>query len=182
MPRWCRSSSAPFQLQAAVEQRCDLPQSVDTDTYRGELDRQGNAIKLAANLGQHVCVVIGKIGAMTCGRGPLHEQPHRWITQRLAHTQSRSPGWCLQRHKLKNLLTLHQQRLPAGRKDADVGCPLVDIFRKRRDDVDHVLAAVEDEKETTIAQKGDDAVGGIGVMNHKAERRSDAAGHECRVP
>ena len=62
-----------------------------------------------------------------------------------------------------------------------MGCPLVDIFRKRRDDVDHVLATVEDEKETTIAQKGDDTVCGIGVMNHKAERRSDATRHKRRV-
>ena len=31
------------------------------------------SLELAANLGQHVRIVIGKIGAMTCGRSPLHE-------------------------------------------------------------------------------------------------------------
>ena len=75
----------------------------------------------------------------------------------------------MQRDKLENLLTLHQQRLSAGRKNADVRRPLVDVFRKRRDDVDHVLATVEDEKKAAIAQKGDDAVGGIGMMHDKAQ-------------
>ena len=73
MPRRRGSSSAPLQLQPAVEQRCDLPQSVNADAHRGELDRQCNAVELAANLGQHVRIVIGKVGTMTCRRGPLHE-------------------------------------------------------------------------------------------------------------
>ena len=49
------------------------------------------------------------------------------------------------------------------------------------DDLDHVLATVEDEKQATIAQKADDAVRGIGVMHDKAQRRSDGAGDERRV-
>ena len=73
----------------------------------------------------------------------------------------------MQRNKLENLLTLHQQRLAAGCEDADARRPLVDVFRKRRDDVDHVLAAVEHEKQPPTAQKVDDAVGGIGVMHDK---------------
>ena len=83
MPRRRGSPSAPFQLQPAVEQRCDLPQSVNADAHRGKLDRQCNAVELAADFGKHVCVVIGHIGTMTGCRGSLHEQAYRGIAQRL---------------------------------------------------------------------------------------------------
>ena len=174
MPRRRRSSSAPFQLQPAVEQRCDLPQSVNADAHRGKFDRQGNAVELAADLGKHVCVVIGHIGTMTGCSGAFHEQAYRGIAQRLAYAQPRSLRRPLQRDELENLLTLHQQRLSAGCKDADAGCPLVNVLCKSGDDLDNVLATVEDEKQAAIAQEADDAVRGIGVMHDKAQRRSDA--------
>src|SRR4029077_15381935 len=47
MPRWCRAPSTPLQLQSPVEQRCDLPQSMDADAHGSKFDRQGNAVKLA---------------------------------------------------------------------------------------------------------------------------------------
>ena len=83
MPRWCRSPSAPLQLQSPVEQRCDLPQSVDADAHGGKFDRQGNAVELAADFGKHVCVIVGHIGTMTGCGGSFHEQAHRGIAQRL---------------------------------------------------------------------------------------------------
>ena len=49
----------------------------------------------------------------------------------------------------------------------------MDVFRKRRDDVDPVFAAIKHQQKASIAQKGDNAVGGVGVMYPKAERRSD---------
>ena len=83
MPRRRRSSSAPLQLQSAVEQRCDLPQSVNADAHGGKFDRQSNAVELAADLGKHVCVIIGQIGTMTGCGGSFHEQAYRGIAQRL---------------------------------------------------------------------------------------------------
>ena len=181
MPRWCRSSSAPFQLQSAVEQRCDLPQSVDADAHGGKFDRQGNAVELAADLGKHVRVVVSNIGTMTGCRGSFHEQSHRWIAQRLTDAQPRSLRRPWQRDELENLLTLHQQGLSAGCQDADARCLLVNALRKSGDDLDHMFATVEDEKQAAIAQEADHAVRGIGVMYDKAQRRSDGTGDERRV-
>ena len=181
MPRWCRAPSAPLQLQSAVEQRCDLPQSVDADAHGSKFDRQGNAVKLAADFGKHGCVIVGHIGTMTGCGGSFHEQAHGGIAQRLTYAQPRSLGRPLQRDELENLLTLHQQRLSAGCQDADAGCPLVDILGKPGDDVDNVFATVEDEKQAAVAQKADDTVRGIGVMHDQAQRRSERAGDERRV-
>ena len=182
MPRWRRSPTAPLQLQAAVEQRCDLPQSVDSDAHRSEFDRQGNAVELAANLGKHVCVVIGNVGTMTGCGSSFHEQTYRGIAQRLTDAQPRSLRRPLQRDELENLLTLHQQRLSAGCKNADVGCLLVNALCKSGHDLDNMFAAVDDEKQAAIAQEADHALRGIGVMHDKAQRRGDRAGNERRVP
>ena len=154
MPRRCRSPSAPFQLQSPVEQRCDLPQSVDADAHGSKLDRQRNAVELAANLGQHVRIVVRDIGTMTGRGGSFHEQAHRGIAQRLADAQPRSLRRPRQRDELENLLTLHQQRLSASCEDADAGCLLVNVFCKRGHDLDNMFATVDDEKQAAIAQEG----------------------------
>ena len=87
---------------------------------------------------------------MTCSRGAFHEQSHRRIAQRLADAQPRPLRRRLQRNELENLLTLHQQRLAAGCENADARRLAVNVFCKPGDDVDHVLAAVEDEKQAAI--------------------------------
>ncbi len=52
---------------------------------------------------------------------------------------------------------------------------------KPGNDLDHVLATVEDEKQAPVAQKIDDAVGRIGMVHDKPQRRSDRAGDKRRV-
>ena len=88
----------------------------------------------------------------------------------------------MQRDELEYLLTLHQQGFSAGCKNADARSPLVDVLGKPGDDVDHVFATVEDKKQAAIAQEADDAVRGIGVMHHKAQRRGDACWRRASRP
>ena len=55
------------------------------------------------------------------------------------------------------------------------------LLRQPGDDLDHVLATVEDQKQAPVTQKIDDAVGRIGMMHDEAQRRGDRAGDERRV-
>ena len=52
---------------------------------------------------------------------------------------------------------------------------------KPGNDLDHVLATVEDEKQTPVAQKIDDAVCRIGMVHDQPERRSDGTCDKRRV-
>ena len=92
MPRRRRPSSAPLQLQPAVEQRRDLPQSVRADPHGGEFDRQRDAVELAANLGKNICVIVGNIRTMTGRGGSFRKQARRGIAQHLACAQPALPA------------------------------------------------------------------------------------------
>ena len=84
MPRRRRAPAAPFELQPAVEQRGHLPQPVDADARGGELDRQSNAVQLAADLRKDLRVLVGDVGPVTGRGGALHEQACRRIIHHLA--------------------------------------------------------------------------------------------------
>ena len=178
VPRRGRTPPAPLQLQPAIEQRRDLPQSVRADPHSGKFDRQRDAVELAANFDKDIGIIFRNVRPMTRRGGSFRKQARRRIAQHLVHAQPGPLRRPRERYELEDLLSLHQQRLAAGRKDADARSLLVNAFRKPGHDLDHVLAAVEDEKQAPVAQETDDAIRRISMVNDKPQRRSDRAGDE----
>ena len=58
---------------------------------------------------------------------------------------------------------------------------LKNAFCKLGRDLDHVFAAVKDQKQPPVPQKIDDDIRRISMVNDEPERRSDRAGDERRI-
>ncbi|MGY3368072.1 hypothetical protein ACVWZL_005197 [Bradyrhizobium sp. GM2.4] len=175
LPRRRRPPPAPFELQPVVEQRRHLAQSIETDTCGSQLDRQRDAVELAANPGQDFGILVGDVVAMPRRDGAIDEQAHGGISKHLAGTEAGALRRTGERNELENLLAFHQQRLAAGCEDDDARRLPVDVFCKARDLLDDVLAAVEHEKQPAAAQEIDDAGRGVLVVHDEAQRGCNRA-------
>src|SRR3954453_1519403 len=181
LPRRRRPPPAPFELQPVVEQRRHLAQSIEADACGSQLDRQRDAVELAANPSQDFGILVGDVVAMSGRDGAIDEQAHSGISQHLAGTEAGALRWTRKRNELENLLAFHQQRLAAGCEDDDAGRLPVDVFCKPRDLLDDVLAAVEHEKQPAAPQEIDDAGRGIIMMHDEAQGGGNRARDQGRV-
>ncbi len=128
-----------------------------SDARGGQLEGEGDAIQPAADLGHDRCIGIRQFERMTAMGDLLDEQLHRRKVQ----------GSCcchrpcirrraLQGRQMMHLLALGPQCLPARDQDVNLGGVAEYVLGQRRDGLDEMLAAIEHQQRSLLAQMRQD--------------------------
>ena len=172
MPRQGRATALPEQLEAAIEESGRSLQAVGADAARGELEGQRDAVDLAADVGDGPCFGVAEHRAVTAGRDALDEELGGRIVEQLPGADGQPFRRRIERAQRIDVLALGAQRFAAGRQDADLRRFPDDGLRQRRQQVDDMLAAVEDQQHLAIVEMVDDAGREVVRLHHQSQRRS----------
>ena len=136
--------AAPKDAETVLEMFGQLSQRQHPDPGGRQLDREGNAVDLGADLtDEHVVAGPRREVGITFGRSLLEQ----------CRTGRRGIQW----RKPVELLTANRNRLPAGGEHRGPLDPQ-DATEELTDRVDDVLATVEDEQQSPMLQIVHDAV------------------------
>jgi len=117
-----------------------------------QLNGQGNAVKLDANVGHCARVQLCEREVRLYRACSLHEQPHRFDSwhrlQRRHLLQIRQT----QRGHTPHGLTRQGHRLTAGCQDPELRAPLQKLLNQLRAVLDHLFAVIQDEQDVSRAQ------------------------------
>ena len=181
LPRRRRARPDPQQGQALVEQGGGLLQAVGLDPPGGELDRERDAVELAADRDDDRGFRIGQLEVGAARRRALDEQPGRGKClggrggERLA---VRRTG---ERLEAVDVLAIDLERLATGREDVDLRSGLEQACDQHRDGIDEMLAGIEDQQNSLVAQMRDQARRRIARLNGEAEHGGGRGGHQVRI-
>ena len=181
VPRQGGTPALPQQPEPVVELRHGLLNAVSIGATGGELDRQGYAVELSAELADDRRIGVVQLETPSAGVYALDEKLNRGKIECLRRGKICIGGRATQRRQLMNMLSLDTQRLPAGRQDVNLWRSLEDTLGQRCHDFDDVLAAVEDQQHSLVAKCRDDAGSGIAGLNQQPEPGSDRGGDEKRI-
>ncbi|MFC6542474.1 hypothetical protein ACFQES_37805 [Nonomuraea salmonea] len=134
------------QREAVVEPLAQLGDAQLGQPGRGQLDRQGQALQVAADAYELVAVAVRHLEAGHDGGGPLGEQLHRLLralAARVGHGQ---------RLDDERLLVGDVQRAAAGGEDRQPGRGDQQRACGPRAVVDEVLAGVEDQEQVAVGE------------------------------
>ena len=139
------------QLQTLVQSPREVGRREHVDLSRGQLDRQGEAVEPAANVGDRPCVLTGDRERGLDRPGPLAKQPDRVVADHrrgdvVARWDHQLARWDRQGGHRPGFFPAHAQRLAARGQDREAGAALEEGFRERGAGVEEVLAVVQDEQ------------------------------------
>ena len=170
MPRNGRPPPAPQQREAGVEKGSGAGDAIGVDTTGGEFDRQRDAVQPPANFGNQGSLVLADLEfAQACGDA-FDEKLGRWIGKDFRSAQSVALRRAIQRKQPEDALAFGAKGLTAGREDVEFGQLPNEAFRQRRQRVQYVFAAVEDQKHMPAAQECQQAGQRILRAGHESQR------------
>jgi hypothetical protein len=175
MPRICGSPTELQEIEARTQPCHCIPNAEDGGPSGGELDGEGNAVKLPANLGNHGSFVVTKRKVAAASTDTLGEQPYGRIGNRLRRCQPRLLRRAIQWTKTKYVFARDVQCLPASRKNADVGGILKNIAGDLSSFPDQMLATIDNDKHPARAQKIKQRLPWIDRLRPEPDRGSDRA-------
>ena len=181
LARRCGAQPQPQQGQALVEQGCGLVEAVSLDAPGGELDRQRHAVELAADADDDGGFRIAKVHASAGRRGALHEQPGGGEALSDRRRDRRIVGRTGKRLQPVGVLPCHLKRLAARCQHVDVGCLAEDARGQSCHRFDQVLAGIEDQETSLVAQVSDQSGGRIVGLDGQPQHGGHGRGHQVAV-
>ena len=171
----------PQQGQTLIEKRGGLLQAVGFDASGRQFDRERHAVELSADARDDRGFRIADVQTRaTCHRA-LDEQlrgRERLDNRRREPRVVRRTG---KRIQSVDMLALDPKRLAARRQDVDLRCRLDDACRQRRHRFDEMLAGIEDQKNSLVAQIGDQIGRRIVRLNRQPQHGGDGRRHQVGI-
>ena len=170
------------ESQAVAESRGDRVERHRAHARGGELDRQGDAVEVPADLDDGRRVRVAHAKRRQHRRGALDEEPHRGKRDRLlAITRLAGVRDRHRRHRVDGFAR-NPHRFAARREDGHPWRVAQQPLRQPRAGLEHVLAVVEDQQHGPVAQVRDERVDDRqAALLPDAERRRDRLRHEARI-
>ena len=161
--------------------RRQVPHTKDTDTRSRQLKRQRDAVEPAANFQNRRHIGVGEGEPIHRRAGALVEQLDGRVTQRIAGRETDRIRWKFQSGQAMQRLTLCPQRLAARCQNADIGRRLQHRLGHCRRRPDNVLATVEHDQGSFVAQPRGQSRQGIGRRRMDSKRRAKGARHQVGI-
>src|SRR4051812_2164933 len=103
MPRRCRPATELQKVEARAQLRHSIPDAEDSRSPGSELDSKRNAVKLAADLGNHRGFVVAKRKTAATSTDTLGEQPCSRIGKHFGRSQPRPLRRTIQWRKTEHM-------------------------------------------------------------------------------
>ena len=154
-----RAPAGREQMKAVAEASGNAVDAEGRDAARGELDREWDPVKPAANGGHRACAsAIGDIPGSRCVRSYV-EEPDRAVPRHILRIEVVFSRDVQPRHTI-NVLLDDAQRLAAGGEDPHARAPDDEGLGHRGGCLDHMLAVVENDQGVFRPQRCRHAIGG----------------------
>ena len=181
LPRRRGARPKPQQGQPLVKKRGGLLQPVSLDASGSQLDRERHAVELSADRDHDCRFRIAKVQASAACQRALDEQLGRGERPSRRRGEPRIVWRTGERIQPVDVLTLDPKSLAAGRQDVDLRRRHEDFRRQRRDRLNQMLASVEDQKHSLVAQIGDQAGRRVVALNRQPQHGGDRRGDQSRI-
>src|SRR5882724_7968680 len=142
MPRRRSASALPQQPESVVEERRGLPDPVRVDPAGNQLDRERDAVELAADLANDGSIGVAQREATSACGSAFNEKLHRREGQRLCGGEAGAVRRTLQRQQSVDNFASSSQRLATRRQDMNLRRAGKKAFSQRRRRLDHMLATI----------------------------------------
>ena len=178
VPRDRGAPPPPQQREAAVEQRGGAGNAIGIDAPGGELDRERDAVQPPADLGDERRVLLAEFEFAQALGNAFHEELACRIGKDIGDAEPVALRRTIQRKQPVDALAFGTKGLAAGGENMQLGRLVNDALGQRRELVDDVLAAVEDQQHPPAAQERQQARHRVFGIDGQAERGGDGAGNE----
>jgi hypothetical protein len=155
---------------------------VNGNTGSRELKSEGNAVQSPANLTHDRCLCIRKLQRLTTICDVLDEQLHGRVAERLRRGKRSCALWgTCERLEVMHVLAFGAQSFATSGEDVHLGSIAEDTFDQSRSALDDVLATVEDEEHSLLAQRREYERKLLGCDRHETQLRRKDARKQLRI-
>jgi hypothetical protein len=153
MARERAPSALQQKLRSVIKEICGSLDAIRANTTGDELDRKRNTIKAAANTGYDRCFGIAEFGSVPARCGPFHKKLNGRRSERLEGRRGIFRR-AFERHEKMDILAPSAQCFATCSQQMETRRFAVQVFAQSRYDVDHMLAIIQNNQDSSVTQEG----------------------------
>ena len=175
------SRPQPQQRQTLIEKRGGLLQSIGFDASGRQFDCERHAVKLSTDACDDQGFRIADVQTRAARHRALDEQ----LSGRERLDGRRRKPWVVgrtgKRIQAIDMLAFDPKRFATRRQNVDLRRSIDDARRQRRHRFDEMLASIEDQKNSLVAQIGDQIGRRIVRLNRQSKHGGDGGRHQVGI-